>query len=179
MDKEHRFIILDLYLRLPNGAHSNVVVIDTKKKIVELFEPHGGRDRSVPVGEYKQGLQNVQHYTNASNVIKQYFKIFFKDYKYISPKEFLPERGLQDRIYGPYCHTWCIMYCHYKMLNKDVPSNVIAKRMTQITESEFLRYMKFIENTIKNKKSQYKSKSIKSDQLKNDKKTKEKKNKSI
>ena len=79
----------------------------------------------------------------------------FEDYKYISPKEFLPKGELQAKLRGPYCITWCMMYLHYKLLNKDIPTKTIIKRMTQIDTTFLMRYMKYIENTIKNKNKKY------------------------
>ena len=42
----HRFVPINLEIIVPgSGTHANIILIDTKKKTVELFEPHGARDK--------------------------------------------------------------------------------------------------------------------------------------
>jgi len=162
INKKYRFICMQLFLSFKKGAHANLILMDTKRKEVELFEPHGGYNMSKKnTYEYDYDSRDKPHYNKVSAVIKQFFKIFVADYKYISPKEFLPKHELQGKVSGPYCLTWCMLYLHYKLLNKDIPSKTIIKRMKQIDKTFLLRYMKFMENTIKNRKTKYKSKPIK------------------
>jgi hypothetical protein len=54
-----------------------------------------------------------------------------------------------------------MMFLHYKLLNPDIPSSILAKRIKEKGRNFLNRYMKYIENTIKNKKTKHKSKSIK------------------
>ena len=43
------------------------------------------------------------------------------------------------------------MYLHYKLLNPNIPSKVIVNRIKHNGKTFLNRYMKYIENTIKNK----------------------------
>ena len=145
ISKKYRYIAISLGLSpVGGGGHQNMVLFDTKNKVVELFEPHGG-----------YGKSRGKWYHDVSYIIKIFTWAFFEDYKYISPKEFLPKGELQAKVRGPYCITWCMMYLHYKLLNKDIPTKTIIKRMTQIDTTFLMRYMKYIENTIKNKNKKY------------------------
>ena len=152
ISQKYRYIaiILGIGSSRWSAGHQNIVIFDTKKKEVELFEPHGG-----------YGKSEIGWYHDISYIMERFVHFMFEDYKYISPKEFLPKHELQGKVTGPYCITWCMMYLHYKLLNKDIPSKTIIKRMRQIDKTFLLRYMKFIENTIKNRKTKYKSKPIK------------------
>ena len=41
----HRLIPISLEIIVPGSkTHANIILIDSKKKTVELFEPHGNRD---------------------------------------------------------------------------------------------------------------------------------------
>ena len=166
-----RFICLDIDLRLENGGHANMILIDTKDKIVELIEPHGGRDKT-----------NKEWYKDISNIFKSYFKKYFPKYKYIPPHKILPIQGPQSRISGGFCMSWTSLYLHYKLLNKDVPSKIIMKRILQLNKTFLLRYVQYVEDMIKGKIKDYQSPRIVSENeltgvVKN--KKKDKKNKSF
>ncbi len=139
-----RFICLDIDLDLEEGGHANMILIDTKNKKVELFEPHGGKNRS-RTGWYK----------DISNIFKSYFQKYFPDFKYVPPHEILPKDGPQSRIYGEFCMSWTSLYLHYKLLNKDIPSKTIIKRILQLNRSFLLRYIQYIEDVIKGKVTDY------------------------
>ena len=169
-----RFICLDIDLKLNLAgdlAHANLILIDTKEKTIELFEPHGGRDR-LKGGWYK----------DISNIFKSYFETFYPNFKYIPPHKILPKDGPQSRIYGPFCISWCSLYLHYKLLNKDVPSKTIIKRILQLNKTFLLRYVQYVEDMIKGNIKDYQSPIIVSENdltgtIKN--KKKDKKNKSF
>ena len=168
-----RFICLDIDLELNVGglAHANLILIDTKEKTIELFEPHGGRDR-LKGGWYK----------DISNIFKSYFETFYPNFKYIPPHKILPKDGPQSRIHGKFCISWCSLYLHYKLLNKDVPSKTIIKRILQLNKTFLLRYVQYVEDMIKGNIKDYQSPIIVSENdltgtVKN--KKKDKKNKSF
>jgi hypothetical protein len=163
-----RFICLDIDLRLEVGGHANMILIDTKEKTIELFEPHGGLDRS-SAGWYK----------DISNIFKSYFKKYFPKYKYVPPHKILPIDGPQTRIYGKFCMSWTSLYLHYKLLNKDVPSKTIVKRILQLNRSFLLRYIQYIEDVIKGKITDYYEPRILSEGFKNELKKESKRIKSI
>lgn len=150
MKQNYRFICIHLGLRFKSGGHANVVLYDTKNKVVELFEPHGGHDKTNPNA----------HYKDVTRILKKYIEYMFPKYKFIEPKAYMPSvlQGAID-IYRGACLSICMMYLHYKLLNPNIPSNILVNRIKHNGRIFLNQYMKYIENTIKNKRN--KSKSIK------------------
>ena len=134
-------------------GHANIVLYDTKNKVVELFEPHGGHDTTI----------SNQHYKDITHIIKKYNQYMFPNYKFIEPKAYLPkvlQGGIDPTRMGA-CISICMIYLHYKILNPNIPSKIIVNRIKHNGRPFLSRYMKYIENTIKNKKKKHKSKSVK------------------
>lgn len=152
MKQNYRYICMHIGLRLKQGGHANIVLYDTKNKVVELFEPHGGRDKT----------KINAHYKDVNHILKKYIEYMFPKYKFIEPKAYMPKvlQGAIDNYSGS-CLSICMMYLHYKLLNPNIPSNIIVNRIRKNGMIFLNKYMKYIENTIKNKQTKYKSKSIK------------------
>ncbi len=155
MKENYRYICLYLTILLPNnrGGHANIILYDTKNKVIELFEPHGGLD--------KLSIIN-QHYKDISYIFKKHSEYMFPKYKFISPSAYIPfilQKNI-DNFTGS-CLSICMMYLHYKLLNPNIPSKVIVNRIKHNGKAFLNRYMKYIENTIKNKQTKHKSKAIK------------------
>ena len=130
------------------GTHANMLVIDAKKKTVELFEPHGKRSEQTTMDSL-EGAYNI-----SDKLLKKYFEKFFSEYKYISPKDYLPSYGFQAKIdaYNGLCVTWSTMYLHYRVLNPDSNSKEITKHIKKKVNKDFLlKYAKYIEETVKHK----------------------------
>ena len=152
MKQNYRFICIYLGLTFKKSGHANIVLYDTKNKVVELFEPHGGRDKTNPDA----------HYKDVTHILKKYIEYMFPKYKFIEPKAYMPkllQRDI-DNFRGS-CLSICMMYLHYKLLNPNIPSKVIVNRIKHNGKAFLNRYIKYIENTVKNKKTKHKSKSIK------------------
>ena len=145
-----RIIAVSVQLIVENkpGTHANMLILDTKKKTVELFEPHGKRSEQTTMDSL-EGAYNI-----SDKLLKKYFHKFFPDYKYISPQDFLPSYGFQEKIdaYSGLCVTWSTMYLHYRVLNPDLTSKEITKHIKKKVNKEFLlKYAKYVEETVKNK----------------------------
>lgn len=145
-----RIIAVSVQLIVENkpGTHANMLILDTKKKTVELFEPHGKRSEQTTMDSL-EGAYNI-----SDKLLKKYFHKFFPEYKYISPQDFLPSYGFQAKIdaYSGLCVTWSTMYLHYRVLNPDLTSKEITKHIKKKVNKEFLlKYAKYVEETIKNK----------------------------
>ena len=84
-----RIIAVSVKLIVENkpGSHANMLVIDTKKKTVELFEPHGKRSHDTTMDSL-EGAYNI-----SDKLLRKYFKKYFPEYKYISPQDYLPSYG--------------------------------------------------------------------------------------
>ena len=143
-----RYIAISIQLIVHNkpGSHANMLIIDTRKKTVELFEPHGKRSSETTM----DNLEGA--YKISDKLVKKYFEKYFPIYKYLSPQDILPTFGLQAKIdaYNGMCVTWCIMYLHYRILNPNASPKKIIKQIKKIVDKPFLlKYAKYIENTIK------------------------------
>ena len=145
----HRLIPINLEIIVPQvGTHANIVLIDTKKKTVELFEPHGGRGN-------KSELESISRaYFKISKNVHKFVKINLPEYKFIPPSKYEPHEGLQDRIdaFSGLCVTWTILYLHYRVLNPDIPpKNLIQYLEKKIKRKELLRYTRYVEDVLKGK----------------------------
>ena len=145
----HRLIPINLEIVIPGtGTHSNIILIDTKKKTVELFEPHGARDN-------ESELESISRaYFKVSRNVHKFFKLYFPEYRYIPPNKYEPEEGLQMKLdaFSGLCVTWSILYLHYRILNPDVrPSKLIEYLEYKITRSILLRYTRYVEEVLKGK----------------------------
>jgi hypothetical protein len=130
------------------GTHANMLILDTKRKTVELFEPHGKRSEQTTM----DSLEGA--YKISDKLLKKYFHKFFPDYTYISPQDYLPSYGFQSKIdaYNGLCVTWSTMYLHYRVLNPDLTSKEITKHIKKKVNKEYiLKYAKYIEETVKKK----------------------------
>jgi len=152
-------ITINNLLPLSNGQienHANMLLIDNKSKQIELFEPHGYK----PEKSSKKDLNRA--YALKIEALKDFFinteldnsKYKLSTYKFISAADFVQKQGFQglfDSNSG-YCVTWSSLYCHYRILNPDVPVEKIVEYMDQsIVTGTILRYAKHIEDTLKKK----------------------------
>jgi len=108
-----KFIAISVQLIVFNkpGSHANMIIIDTTKKTIELFEPHGKRSEDTTMDSLKGA------YKTSDKLLKKYFKKYFPEYKYISPQDYLPTYGFQAKVdaYSGLCVTWSAMYLHYRI----------------------------------------------------------------
>jgi hypothetical protein len=148
---KHRIVPINLEIIVPGaGTHANVIIIDSRKKTVELFEPHGNRSNT-------SELESISRaYYKVSKNVERFFSRYLPDFKYIPPSSYEPKEGLQGRLdaFSGLCVTWSILYLHYRVLNPDVPPkklvNYLDKKMTKQT---LLRYTKYVEGVLKHNKS--------------------------
>jgi hypothetical protein len=145
-----RIIAISVQLIVENkpGTHANMLVIDTKKKTVELFEPHGKRSEDTTMDSL-EGAYNI-----SDKLLRKYFKKYFPEYKYISPQDYLPSYGFQAKVdaYSGLCVTWSTMYLHYRILNPNIDFKKVSDHMKKKVNKDFiLKYAKYIEDTIKKK----------------------------
>jgi hypothetical protein len=146
--KQHRLVPINLEIIVPDvGTHANIILIDTHKKTVELFEPHGKRDN-------KSQLEDISRaYYKVSKNVQRFFSRYLPDYTYIAPSEYEPGEGLQARLdaFSGLCVTWSILYLHYRVLNPDISQKDLLIHLdSKITKSILLRYTKYVEETLKN-----------------------------
>ena len=104
-----RYIIFFFTLIFDKDAHANMIVIDTKDKIVERYEPHGAQ-----VSFYEHKV--------VDKILSGYFKKFGLDY--LGPEDFCKE-GIQTIFEGEtgetynfegFCQTWSFIYAYFKTI---------------------------------------------------------------
>ena len=144
-----RLVPISLEIIVPGaGTHANVILIDTKKKTVELFEPHGARSN-------ESELESISRaYFKVSKNVHKFVRMNLPEFTYIPPSKYEPEDGLQVRLdaFSGLCVTWSILYLHYRVLNPDLP----PKKLIQYLETKFnrktlLRYTRYVEEVLKGK----------------------------
>ena len=144
---KERLIPINLEIIVPGaGTHANIIIIDSKKKTVELFEPHGSRKDS-------SELESIYGaYAKVSKKVERFFKQYLPAYRYIRPSEYEPKRGLQYRLddFSGLCITWSILYLHYRLLNPDIdPKKLVSYLDKKFTKKTLLRYTRYVEEVLK------------------------------
>ena len=146
---KHRLIPINLQLRSPKqGSHANMIVMDTHRKTVELFEPHGGKHNDSTLDGEKRAYYKVRVY------LRKFFKQHFPDYKFITPEMYSPYNILQNKsdAYSGMCVTWCILYLHYRILNPDISRKQLVRYLDKkINQTKLLQYAQYIEDVLKHK----------------------------
>lgn len=144
-DKKVRFIPIILETVKKNMNHANIIVIDVRKKQIELFEPHGNRSDDSTLHHIKKS------YSKKKSYLKKFFKEFL-DYKFINVVDELKKHTLQARYdsNSGYCITWSLLYFHYKVLNPSVSyKRLIHYIDKKINLDKLLKYAKHVEDTLK------------------------------
>ena len=144
-----RLVPISLEIVIPNvGTHANVIIIDTKKKTVELFEPHGARSN-------ESELESISRaYFKVSKNVHKFVRMNLPDFTYIPPSKYEPEDGLQVRLdaFSGLCVTWSILYLHYRILNPDLNPKKLMEYLDKIfTIKKILRYTRYVEEVLKGK----------------------------
>ena len=146
---KHRLIPISLKIIIPEeGTHANIIIIDSKLKTVELFEPHGNRGVNSELEDISKAYYKI------SRNVHRFFKAHLPDFKYIPPSKYEPKHGLQARLdaFSGLCVTWSILYLHYRVLNPDVsPKKLITYLDKKITRNVLLRYTRYVEDILKHK----------------------------
>ena len=152
-------ITINNLLPLPNGQienHANMVLIDNELKQVELFEPHGYKP------ETSDSKNSNKAYHDKLEALKAFFinkhldnsNYSLSSYEFIPAADFVQSDGFQalfDSNSG-YCVTWSAIYCHYRILNPDVPVKDLVEYLDEsIATGTILQYAKHIEDTLKKK----------------------------
>ena len=145
-----RFIPIILNLITDDGNHANILLIDKKTKLIELYEPHGARDSCSTLG----GIAGA--YNKKITAIRKFWRGILPTFKVINVVEY--KRGTAFQMlrdpedHTGYCVTWTILFIHYRLINKDVPLPALMKYISmRITTLKLLQYARYIEEDIKKK----------------------------
>ena len=150
MKSKNRFIPVILNLITNEGNHANILLIDKKDKIVELYEPHGSR----PVQSVLGGIKGA--YNKKIGEVRRFWRRILPKYKVVNVVDF--KRGTHFQMeYDPdnhsgFCVTWSILFVHYRLLNPHVKlENLVKYIAARVTTTKLLQYAKYVEDNIKNK----------------------------
>lgn len=144
-----RLVPISLEIIVPGvGTHANIIIIDTKNKTVELFEPHGARSN-------KSELESISRaYFKVSKNVHKFVRMNLPEFTYIPPSKYEPTDGLQVRFDGlsGLCVTWSILYLHYRILNPDLkPKKLLEYLDKTFTRKKILKYTRYVEDILKDK----------------------------
>tara|TARA_B100000886_G_scaffold161061_1_gene109793 strand:- start:3282 stop:4172 length:891 start_codon:yes stop_codon:yes gene_type:complete len=147
------FTTLLLYSENDNYIHSNLIIIDNKKKTFERFEPKGKNNVNNKKYFYiDQKINNI-----LINIIKNKLKL--KSYKFISQSEISLNIGIQlitDKNYETlnFCNTINMIYLNLRLLYPDIKQSKIIDYFVNIKNDvlidTLLKYAKYVEDTLKN-----------------------------
>lgn len=121
-----RYIVFFVRLKINDEYHANVIIMDTKEKKVERFEPQG-----LEHGFYDNDITD--------KIIKKYFDKL--GYKYIGTSHLCPY-GVQDIVerysmdeyqLSGFCKSWSFLYALLRLFHSDeVDRKDISKFMVQL-----------------------------------------------
>ena len=150
LKSNNRFIPVILNLITNEGNHANILLVDKKDKVVELYEPHGSR----PVQSVLGGIKGA--YNKKIGEVRKFWRRILPGYKVINVVDF--KRGTHFQMeYDPdnhsgFCVTWSILFVHYRLLNPHVKlENLVKYIAARVTTTKLLQYAKYVEDNIKNK----------------------------
>lgn len=150
MKSKKQFIPIILNLVTSDGNHANILLIDKKDKLIELYEPHGSRVSSSELG----GI--IGAYKKKINTVRNFWKSILPKFKVVNVVDYRRGTAFQmerdPEKHSGFCVTWTILFIHYRLLNPKVKlSSLINYISLRITTIKLLQYAKNIEDTIKRK----------------------------
>ena len=151
---KNRFIPIPINSELPQGSseienHANMILIDKQSKNIEIFEPHGYKPKMSNLS------QSVTKYHNKIKIIKLYFKKLLPEYNLINVVDYIKDKNSFQSKYDSnsgYCVTWSALYCHYRLLNSNIPIPMLIDYLYNLININLLlRYARYIEDVLKDK----------------------------
>ena len=135
IESKKRYIIFFIQLKLVDGRHANMMIIDTQKRTAERFEPQG-----------------IEHDFYDQPVLDDRLAKYFSKmgYKYIGPQYFCP-KGVQDIIEGEtmdeyqfsgFCKTWSFLYALFRLRFEEVEPKVLSIYMNDFVRNLAVEYFK-------------------------------------
>lgn len=155
--KNSRFMMGLLTLKVKGGYHSNALCYDKKDKTVTRFEPHGSES-------------NVYDMLDLDVEFEKEIKKTFADWKYVSPAMTSPNVGPQTKwaidpyekktglVFGQqrvietkgYCSVWSLLFLHHKLHDPTASPTQIIGLLLLINNEKLRQYTATIVNTVDN-----------------------------
>lgn len=152
LENKAEIIVIPIGIETSQGAHTNILFWNLKKKTLERFEPNG---KNPPINfNYNPDLLDKLIYNK--------FILFEKSLTYLKPMDYLPEVGFQmienlenetcSQIGDPngFCTVWCIWYSYQKSLNLSLDSKELVDELINNIKLEGRSFKNLIRNFSKN-----------------------------
>lgn len=146
-----KFNILIINLTTDEGNHANIALINNINKTFEYFEPHGYRRNKLSEIAGNKGI-----YQKKIKVLKNLLSELLPSHNFIDVVSMNKKTSFQTELdpdeHSGFCVIWCILFVHYRLLNKNVLLSRLIKHIDKImTTTKLLKYAKHVEDTIKQK----------------------------
>lgn len=145
-------IVIPIGIETSQGAHTNILFWNFRKRILERFEPNG---KNPPINfNYNPDLLD--------RFIYEKFQQFGIEFKYLKPKDYLPEVGFQmienlenetcSQIGDPngFCTVWCMWFAYQKSINLKLDSKDLVEQLINNIKLEGKSFKNLIRNFSKN-----------------------------
>lgn len=134
LESSKRYIVFFLRLKINDSYHANMMIIDTKKKTVERFEPQGSEH---------------EFYDNqvVDDKIRNYFQKI--DYQYIDPTMMKCPYGVQDIVesytmdkykFSGFCKIWSFLYGLLRLHLDDMDQKSLVNHMNLLVKETAKSY---------------------------------------
>ena len=147
--KSMKFIIIPLGIINKQNAHANYLIYDLRVNQISRFETHG---HSVSGMDYNALLLD--------EILKNKFKTFDENIKYITPDEYLPRIGFQliesyeknNKRIGDvqFCALWSIYFVDQQLTYEDIPREKLVKLLIENIRKSNISFRNLIRNYSKN-----------------------------
>ncbi len=112
---------------LQGSGHSNMLLIDNKKKQLELIEPNGHKADWVPA--VRKGLERFLKLSGG----------MFRNYRFAPVDESCPRRGPQYVAYDERCASWNLLMTALRLLCPDFSLLSIGKQLSDFGQANLLQ----------------------------------------
>jgi hypothetical protein len=136
--------ILRVIIHTPTSRHSNVILIDYKNKMVQIFDPvqttDCEQDRETDVKTQKELDKMMKKRKKMSEKIrkriKEYLNMYYPGLSVTYTRVEVPSACQAGCDYSGFCVAYCIMYVYYTM-NNLVPYFYDVKRFARFIEMKY------------------------------------------
>ena len=129
-----RYIVFFLRLKINEGYHANMIIMDKQKKTVERFEPQGS-----------------EHEFYDNEVVDSKIRSYFEKmgYKYIDPTMMMCPYGVQDIVesytmdkykLSGFCKTWSFLYGLFRLHLDDMDQKTLVNHMNLLSKETAKSY---------------------------------------
>ena len=138
---DNKYNIVIINLNTEDGEnHANIAFIDNKNNKIEFYEPHGYA---------KKGI-----YLKKFNLLKEIFNKLLPKHSFINTVLYNKKTSFQSKLDPDentgFCIVWCILFIHFRLLNKDILLPKLMKYIDKtMTTNKLLKYARYVEETIK------------------------------